>query len=210
MKRLGARFFLLIALLTGCALQWGEPFAEALLPLFKIEIQRLDPPFRINGLSIVRDQRERVIRLEVSWAQALTVNGHTFYPNPRGMATSSTIVANLTLPTVVLLATTFAIPAQSLRLYGRRSLYIVVAAPLLWTLGVPMILRAGIWDLVYEVADPHRVSPLIVWVHFLLAGGQVALPAVLGGLIAASDLRSRKLSVDAADRLGGISHQNGP
>jgi hypothetical protein len=175
--------FLLIALLVGLgAVAGGRLLAQALLPLLKAEIAYLDDTFRVDALYIDRDGADEVLRLEVGLARPLAVGGRTFQPDPRGRATASTLVGNLTLPAGLLLAVALAWPLRNRRL----ALRIMVLGPalvLLAMLGVPFILWAALWGVILQVADPHRFSLLLTWSDILLGGGSFALAMLLGAAV---------------------------
>jgi hypothetical protein len=122
------------------------------------------------------------------------VNGRTFYPDPRGTATASTLVGNLTLPCVLLSATALAWPVRRRGLLAIRTLVLPPALLVLCMVDVPFILWAQLWGLVVSVADPGRFSPLLIWSDFLLGGGGLALALALGACVASIGGRSSPAS----------------
>jgi hypothetical protein len=191
------RFVLLSTVLGLCAWRAQESLSAALLPLLKAEIQWLEDTFRVDRLYLSREEGEPVVRLEVGLAHALTVNGQTYYPDPRGSAVSSTLLGNLTLPTVLLIATVFAVPGASAFAHLVRSVAMLPALLLLWTLGVPIILLAGLWRVVFAVAGPVQFSALLTWSDFLQAGGQNALAIGLGVAVAQLNPRAVRWRLSA-------------
>jgi hypothetical protein len=175
------RFALIAAALAFLTLWAAEPVTQVLLPLFKGELAALDGTFRVDRLYIDRDGADQVVRAEVGLARPLTLDGRTFRPDPRGKATASTLVGNVTFPCAMLAAVALAWPAS-----GRRrglALRIGLLAPallLLCVLDVPFILWGALWGLVLQAAEPDRFSPLLIWSDFLIGGGSLALAAVLG------------------------------
>lgn len=176
--------FLLIAVVLGLgALREARPLTEALLPLFESELAHLDDTFRIDRLYIDRDGADRVVRIDVGLAHALTLNGRTFHPDSRGRATASTLVGNVTLPGVLLAAVALAWPSRNRRQWVARGLLLLPALLVLCLLDVPFILWAALWGLVIQAADPNRFSALLTWSDFLLSGGAFALAMALGACV---------------------------
>jgi hypothetical protein len=187
------RFLLIAAILGFAAVRWAQPVTEALLPLFKGEIARLDDAYRIDRLYIDRDAADQVVRIDVGLARPLSLNGRTFYPDPRGRATASTLVGNVTLPCVLMIAVSLAWPCRSGRRFVMRALVLMPALLLLCLLDVPFILWASIWGLIVQAADPNRFSPLLMWCDFLLGGGGFALAMAFGACIGSLNGRSSRL-----------------
>jgi hypothetical protein len=177
------RFLLVAPVVVVLTLTLGPPFAKALMPLFKLEIASLDDALRIDALSVSRDGPEQIVLLEVGLARPVTLNGHTFTPDPRGKAISSTLLANLTLPCALLSTLVLAWPAPARRAYLLRLLLLVPAGLTLALLGAPIILLAGIHRLMLEVAAPGSSSALLLWSDFLQTGGALALALALGCLV---------------------------
>jgi hypothetical protein len=182
-SRVIARFVLLAAILVALAIRYAQPVARFLLPFIAGEIHALDDTYRIDGVYLDQDGADQVIRIDVGLARPLTLNGRTFYPDPRGHATSSTLVGNVTMPAVLAIAVAMAWPAWSKQTYLWRALALVPAILLLWMIDVPLVLWALIWNLHVQAFDPHRFSPLLIWSHFLHGGGRLALAIVAGAIV---------------------------
>jgi hypothetical protein len=150
------RFLVVAAVLGFVASREAQPVVAAFLPLFKSELVALDDTFRIDRLYIDRDGADQVVRLDVGLAHALSLNGRTFQPDPRGRATASTLVGNITLPCVLLTAIALAWPLRRWQHLATRALLLGPALLLLCILDVPFILWAALWGLVIQVAAPHR------------------------------------------------------
>jgi hypothetical protein len=180
LTRFLVRFVLLALVLELAAIRGAEPIAAAMLPLFKVELARLDDTFRIDRLSLARDGADRVIRVDVGLAHRLTLLGRTFYPDPRGTAMASTLIGNLTVPCVLLIAVACAWPGWSARGIRLRVLTLPPALVLLCVLVVPFILWGSLWGLILQAVDPQHFSPLLAWCDFLVNGGGYAL-ALAGG-----------------------------
>jgi hypothetical protein len=184
------RFLVIAALLGWGALREAQPLTAALLPLFRTELEHLDNTFRIDRLSIDRDGADQVVRIEVGLGRTVILNGRTFSPNPRGAATASTLVGNVTLPCTLLIAVALAWPGGSGRQWAARILVLPPVVALLCALDAPFILWAALWGLIIQAADPNRFSPLLIWSDFLLNGGSFALAIVLGACVGSLTGRS--------------------
>ena len=192
LSRFLMRFLLIAAVLGFGVLREARPLTEALLPLFEIELRHLDDTFRLDALYIDRDGADEVVRIDVGLAHALSLNGRTFYPDSRGRATASTLVGNVTLPPVLLVAAAMAWPLRNNRRWAARVLLLVPALLLLCLLDAPFILWAALWGLVVQAADPDRFSSLLTWSDFLLCGGAVALALALGAAVGSLTGRSSR------------------
>jgi hypothetical protein len=180
------RFLLIVTVLAALAAFGEERLVEALLPGMKYELTRLDGTFRIDQLSVVKDGADRAVRVEVGLARPLALNGRTFYPDPRGKASASTLVGNAILPCVLLIAVALAWPVRSLRSFAARALLLIPLLLLLLALDGPFLLWGALWGLVLQAAGiPNAFSPLLIWSDFLLNGGGLALALVLGACVAA-------------------------
>ena len=185
------RFALLSVALGLLAASLESQAGSCLLPLIGTEIGFLDATLRVTDLSLAREGGDPVIRLEVALDKPLTLRGRTFEPDSRGRAVSSTLLDNGILPAVLLAATALAWPLRSVSGLAWRVLLLPVALALLTGLTVPLVLLAGIWGFIYQVADPAHVSALLIWRDLLLGGGQMVLAAVLGIVLAASGSAER-------------------
>ncbi len=177
------RFLLIAAILGLGALREARLVTEVLLPLFKTELEHLDGTFRIDRLSVDWDGADQVVRIDAGLAHTISLNGRTFRADPRGKATASTLVGNVTLPCVLLAAVALAWPVGSGMRLGVRIVALLPVLLLLCALDAPLILWAALWGLVLQAADPHGFSPLLIWSDFLLSGGSFALAIALGACV---------------------------
>ena len=171
------RFVALSVALGVCAWQTQQSLAAAVLPLLRAEIQQLGDTFRVDRLYVARDAGEWVIRLEVGLAHALAVNGRTYSPDPRGKAVSSTLLANLILPVVLLLASAYAAPPGNVK---ARFAFVLILLTLTVATVVPAILLSGLWRLVFGAAGTDAATPLLLWSDFLQGGGANVLGLACG------------------------------
>jgi len=174
------KFLVISAALALAAAPLGPGPARTLLPLLRAEITWLGDPFRVEDLSVGREGADQVIRLQVAPAHALRLSGRLLTPDPHGRADATTLLGNITLPAVLLLATALAWPARQPRCYVWRAALLAPALLLTLALIVPLLLLGSLWGLVLQAADPERFSPLLLWCDCLHSGGAAALAAALG------------------------------
>jgi hypothetical protein len=155
----------------------GEP----LLPLVKAEIRWLDNTLRVDGLYFARETGEPIVRLEVALARPITIDGRTYVPDPRGKATSSTLVGYIVLPAALFLASLFAIPAVHWQCRLIKLAAAIPGAMLICAIETPIILLAGIWRWVLAAVHSEQYPYLLMWDDFLQQGGGNVL-AICSGL----------------------------
>jgi len=177
------RFSGLAILLGLLSFQAGEPLGRALLPLLRAELGAVQDTFRIDRLYLDRDGTERVFRVDVGLAHDIMINGRWFKPDPRGRATASTLLDNVTLPAVLVIALAMAFPASRSAAYLWRAASLIPALLLLWSVDVPLALWSALWGILVDALEPDRFSPLLLWEHFLHSAGRLALAIALGALV---------------------------
>ncbi len=193
------RRFVALSLLTG-SLLWGMSGQIAALcaPALAAEIQWLDGTFTVQNLRATREGGELLFKMEVGLARPVTVGGRTFYPDPRGRAISSTLVANAVLPTVLFVASLFAMPGARPRNYLFRLGAAVPGALLIASVGVPLTLLANTWRIVYDAAGASGYPPLLLWSDFVQDGGVNFLAIGSGALLAYVIERTARTNVRSA------------
>lgn len=177
--------FIGLSLMLGLLL-WSaaERVAALSAPAFAAEIRLVQRTFVVRDLSVAREAGELLFRMEVALARPVTVEGRTFYPDPRGQAISSTLVANAILPAALFLASLFAIPAARARNHLWRLLALAPGVMLMASIGVPATLLANVWRIVYEAANASGYSLLLFWSDFVQDGGLNILAIGCGSLLA--------------------------
>lgn len=178
------RFAGCVVLLGGLSLMWGEQLAQAWLPLCRAQIEALDDIYGIDSLKLDKQGADRVIRMTVHQSRYFVLGGRTVVPHPLGQASSTTLVANLLLPAVLLLASGLAWPARRPWIVALRLPVLAAAWLLLAAVDVPLVLWAGIWGIHVAAFAPDTTSPLLLWVDMLQSGARLALPLAIGLLVA--------------------------
>lgn len=195
---IGLRMLLAGGALVALAGWAGDTFVTALLPLLCRELGLLDDHFRILACQLVRQGADSVIRLDVALARPVLVDGRVVFPDPRGVATVTTLAGHVTQPAVLFAAVLAVWPAPTAAAFPRRAL---VGLPILFAVlmaDVPFVLLAELWALLG--GDSAGFSLLQAWRSFLLEGGRLALGLAAGA--AAVALAGRRAAAPS-ERLNG-------
>lgn len=179
-----ARFLWISVLLTVASIGWGHVLAEALIPIFRTEIEILDDTFQVRSLALDHAKAELALRLEVARIHPVVLGGVVYAPDPRGRAWVSAPAAHVTLVAIVLCATAFARRAVTWSAVAARGAAMCGAVALLWALDVPACLVGAVWDLSIATASPGEFSLWVAWLRFMENGGRFALALALGGVCA--------------------------
>lgn len=190
---------LAVIALVLAALSWhfSAEVADLMLPAIGAEINWLDDTYKIEKLLIDHEGADRVVRVWVSLAHCIVLNGRAFCGDPRGLANASTLVGNLTLPLTLLISFAMAWPvrrdhhSRGYRDYLLRALALAPLSAILLAVDVPMVLWSSLWSLHHDAFAPDQFSPLIFWTEFLQGGGRLALSAA-AGLVTALLLNARR------------------
>ena len=182
---IGVRLAIVGGLLAWGTRLWGGDCVEGMLPAFAAIFSLLDEQFRILLLQIGHQGADTVVRLQVTLARPLFLNGQLIMPDPRGLATVTTTIGTVLQAPIVCGALLLAWPATCADERLLRLLGALPALALLLAIDTPFILLASIWDLFVYSLESGRFSPLLIWQHFLIGGGRLALAITLGvGVIA--------------------------
>lgn len=177
------RLACLLSLLGTLAHAQGERIATHLLPALRAEMAWLDDTYRIEALLIDNEGPDRVVRVVVSLAHCIVLEGAAHCAPPTALANASTLLGHMLTPAIVLLACVLAwpwSPAEPGHRLGwpaiaARLLLVPPALALLWALDVPFVLWACLWSLHVDAFAPDLWSPLLNWSQFLQSGGRTAL-----------------------------------
>jgi hypothetical protein len=195
----------LLLLLSWCvwltlAVRYSHDIATVLLPMLRWEMSTIASRYEIKEISIQRIGLESAVKIEVATNLPRKTGSGLF---PTGVAMqSSTLVANLTLPLVVMLSV-----VSTAVLLGFRPIKVLVlpglcALLVLVMLDVPLVLIAALDEVVQMISVPQggRLSPLVLWMGFLNGGGRMVLGIATGLLVIV-------LSRSANERKDGIRQQ---
>lgn len=198
--KLTGRFTLAIALLLTLNQLYGKALIQTLLPSLRWELVQLDDTYRILDLSLDREGRDTVIRLDVGLERAVVIGGRVLMPDPRARANVSTLAAHVTQPAILCLALILAWPTRKVIEYPLRALIACGGLALVVLADVPFVLWAELWNLHVSAFEPDRFSPLLTWKDFLQGGGRFALGLGVGilAVVASQALSSHE---DRANRL---------
>jgi hypothetical protein len=162
--------------------QYGEPLLKLLLIIYHWEIGVIDDGYQILSLNIDNVAPEHTISLQVTLKKTMYLGGHFIFPNPRGVANASSIVAHVWQMVVLFLAVIFAWSAERISVYGLR---IVVGLPFLIAillLDIPFTLLAALKGLIVQHLQIQTIPLIVLWGDFLEGGGRLALGLVAGAL----------------------------
>ncbi len=190
-----ARFVMIALILVTLLQRYEISLVTRLLPAIAAEFEWLDDTYAIMNLTVDQEGADQVVRIVVSQARYIQLGDRVFGPDPRGRANASTLVGNITLPAVLLLAAALAWPVTHIRSaaadYALRGAFIPIALAMTWSLDAPFILWSAIWSLHVDTFAPGMFSPLLIWSQFLQCGGRDLLALLLG---AAAALGARTLA----------------
>lgn len=175
----GLRFLLACVLLLTLAQVFSDDFVAALLPVFRWELGFLDDHYRILFLGLTSQGADSVVRLDVTLARPVIAGARVIVPDPRGIATVTTLAGHVLQPAILMLAGLAAWPVRQLHEYLARVVTGAVMLTLLLLVDVPFVLLAEIWSMFVDTHAPGRYSPLIAWSAFLQSGGRLVLALAL-------------------------------
>lgn len=185
----------------------GERLVHAMLPALAGVFEWVSGDFKLLRLAIDQEGADRVLRATVMWKHVMVIGGHVIYPDPRGTANASTLLAHaLQGPLVAILAAlawpvrqwAVTVTRHSLRPWLEWTFRAVALLPLLAILvllDMPIVLAGELWDLALGALDPGATSILVIWKQFMQGGGRYALGAATG-LLALLLARSAAQFVD--------------
>lgn len=174
------RFVALLIGLGTLAYVYGDLLGDMLSPVFRVEINWLDDTYRIDRLFVDTQGGDKVLRIVVGLARCVVVRDRAFCADPRAMANASTLLGNVALPAVLMMAIALSWPAKHPGEYLGRLLVLPAALALMWALDVPFVLWSALWSMHVDAFAPDLFSPLLIWSEFLQSGGRLALAALLG------------------------------
>lgn len=180
LKQTMARLALGAALLLPLGVAFGERWVVAWLPVYRIVIGQVAAEFRIQSLVLDREGADRVLRLRVSLRPVLLLGGKLTYPDPRGSANASTLVAHAVQGPLLAMLTALAWPARRRTEIAWRLLPLAPLVALLVLCDLPCVLAAELWEILIAHLAPDTFSPLVAWRNFLQGGGRLALGLAAG------------------------------
>lgn len=201
------RLLLAGAVLLPLAVLYGDALVSTWLGAYRAVFSWVADDFKLLNLYIDHEGADRVLRVRVMWQHIVFIGGQVIYPDPRGTANASTLLAHaLQGPLVaVLAALTWSsrrgVGGASPRLWLEWVSRVLVLLPLLAILvliDMPIVLAGELWDLALDALDPGAISPLVLWKQFMQGGGRYALGLTVGVLTV---LAARRLSQFAGVRL---------
>jgi hypothetical protein len=162
-------------ILITLAAIYGTSLVEALLPAYRTAFEWLAGDFRLLALAIDHEGADRVMRATVVWKHIVVLGGHVIYPDPRGTANASTLIAHTFQGPLVALIAAAAWPATDKREWLPRLALLLPMLCLLMLCDLPGVLAAELWQIATDALAPGSFSPLLIWKNFVHGGGRYAL-----------------------------------
>lgn len=106
------RLALASALLVPLAMFFDATLVEFCLPAYRVVFETVADEFRIVGLDLDREGADRVVRVRVALEPVLVLGGKITYPDPRGTANASTLVAHAVQGPVLAMLVALAWPSR--------------------------------------------------------------------------------------------------
>jgi hypothetical protein len=88
------RLLIASAVLIPIAVNFGESIVRSMLPMFAVVFEWVADDFKLLRLAIDSEGADRVLRATVMWKHITFLGGHVIYPDPRGTANASTLLAH--------------------------------------------------------------------------------------------------------------------
>ncbi len=186
------RLTLAAAVLLPLAVLYGEVLVSSWLSAYRVVFSWVADDFKLLTLYIDHEGADRVLRARVMWRHIVFIGGKVIYPDPRGTANASTLLAHaLQGPLVaVLVAIAWPIWAPSandkpMRPWLEWVARAVVLPPLLAVLvliDMPVVLAGELWGMALDALEPGAISALVIWKQFMQGGGRYALGLTAGVL----------------------------
>lgn len=182
-----ARLVAATATLISIATIYGEDIIRALIPILKVVFEWIAGDFKLLSMTVDQSETDRLVKVVVMWKHAVQVGGVVLHPDPRGVATASTLMAHALQGPFVGIIFAIAWPSYMARLPHICLEYIVrifVLIPLIVPFGcldLCLMLSGELWQMVYDAFEPGHRSASIVARDFFQNGGRI----VAGLLIAA-------------------------
>lgn len=181
------RLFVVLIVLVPLILLNREALVDAALPMIGAVFKWVADDFRLLDLSIAQAGSDRVVKVTVMWQHIQVVGNHVIYPDARGTATASTLLAHTLQGPCAAIVAAFAWPlaAGRNRWWREIAARVLVLLPLLALLVVvdtPFVLAGELWGMVLDALDPNAFSVLVAWKTFLQGGGRYALGLAIASL----------------------------
>lgn len=159
----------------------GERLVQAMLPMIGAMFDWVSDDFKLLTLDIDHEGVDRVLRAIVMWKHTVSIGGHVIYPDPRGTAHVSTLMAHALQGPLTALLVTCAWPSdgdssrEACRGIASRMLVLGPLLLILICIDLPIVLVGEIWQLTLDALDPGATSMLVYWKSFMQGGGRYAL-----------------------------------
>jgi hypothetical protein len=179
--RLSLRVLLTWAGLAVVLLIGGRVLLTAMLPLFNVFIDLMQPDF-VPSLEIARDADGWVVRLRPLIAKAIAVGPGTIIPPGTRLDWFSTSLDHTLVPILLFFTALLSWPTTSAREWGLRVLTGLPALLVVLLLSAPILLigRVQMWltELAVRNGAPFHEPAWVTFMIFMESGGRWLLPLV--------------------------------
>lgn len=188
----GLRFLLACVLLLALTHFFSQEFFSPLLRVFRWELELLDDHYRILSLGLATQGADSVVRLDLMLARPVVAGAQVIFPDPRGIATVTTLTGYVLQPVILMSAVLAAWPVRQPSEYFARAACGAMMLVLLLMADTPFVLLGEIWAMFVDAFMPGWFSPLIAWSDFLQYGGRLALSLTLAAVTVAIAQRTSR------------------
>jgi hypothetical protein len=195
------RLLLGAAVLLPLAVVYGEALVNTWLAAYRVVFSWVADDFKLLNLYIDHEGADRVLRARVMWQHIVFIGGKVIYPDPRGTANASTLLAHALQGPLVAMLAAIAWPTRAQTGPGKptgpwlewaaRAIALLPPLAVLVLIDMPVVLAGELWELALDALDPGATSALVIWKQFMQGGGRYALGLAAGVLAV---LAARRLS----------------
>ncbi|RTL27868.1 MAG: hypothetical protein EKK47_17520 [Burkholderiales bacterium] len=185
------RLLFAAALLLPLSAHFGQQVIEIFLPAYTLIFEWVADDFQLLRLAVDHEGADLVLRATVMWKHIMFLGPHVIYPDPRGTANASTLVAHALQGPLTAILVAIAWPTSQPALHSSllswrecalRTLFMLPLLGLLIMLDMPLVLAGELWHFTLDALAPDTFCALVSWKFFMQGGGRYALAMALAGL----------------------------
>lgn len=209
-RRALLRLVLGAAVLLPLAVHFGQQVIEAFLPAFALIFGWVADDFQLLRLSVDHEGSDLVLRATVMWKHIMFFGPHVIYPDARGTANASTLLAHALQGPIAAMLVAITWPTTGVLFHSSslgwteralRTLFMIPLMGLLVMIDMPLVLAGELWHFTLDALAPDTFCALVTWKFFMQGGGRYALAiamavlAVLSGRVTATRLQQRQAPI---------------
>jgi hypothetical protein len=208
------RLIFTAAVLLPLSVHFGQQVIDIFLPAFTLMFGWAADDFQLLRLAVDHEGADLVLRATVMWKHIMFLGPHVIYPDPRGTANASTLLAHALQGPLTAILAAIAWPTSQPVLHGSmvrwrervlRTLFMLPLLGLLIMIDLPLVLAGELWHFTLDALAPDTFCALVSWKFFMQGGGRYALAMALAGLaVFLGRGASERLQLrEASNRTGG-------